>query len=77
MMRPESTNWRDEGSTVGRVAFDGTVHNWAMRNSGVNAAVLNDRAVVDGIITAECPDVRAATLQALQIDNLADGLAGF
>lgn len=77
MIRPEISTWRDQGPTLGKVAFNGTVHNWAMRNSGVNAAVVNDRAVVDQITTAQCPDVRQEALRALSIESLADGLAGF
>ncbi|MFI6871743.1 hypothetical protein [Nocardia sp. NPDC050406] len=77
MIAPEISTWRDQGPALGKVAFNGTVHNWALRNSGVNAAVANDRAVVDQITTAQCPDVREEAMRVLQIDSLADGLAGF
>src|SRR4051794_16338846 len=31
MMRPDIDKWHSEGAAVGRVAFNGTVHNWAAR----------------------------------------------
>ncbi|UGT44567.1 hypothetical protein LTV02_14765 [Nocardia yamanashiensis] len=77
MMKPEVSKWRDQGPTIGRVAFNGTVHNWAMRNNGINAAVMRDRAVVDQVTTSQCPDVRQDAIAALEIDSLAAGLAGF
>ncbi|QLY27661.1 hypothetical protein [Nocardia huaxiensis] len=77
MMRPEITTWRDQGVALGKVAFNGTVQNWAARNNGINAAILRDKEVVDQVTTIQCPDVRQEALQALQIDSLADALAGF
>ncbi|MBF6180223.1 hypothetical protein [Nocardia otitidiscaviarum] len=77
MMRGDIPGWRDQGPDLGKVAFNGTVHNWALRNSGVNAAVVDNRGVVDQITTARCPDVRTDALRVLQIESLAEGLAGF
>ncbi|WP_067824533.1 hypothetical protein [Nocardia inohanensis] len=77
MIKPEVSKWRDQGPTIGRVAFNGTVHNWALRNNGINVAVMRDRSVVDQVTTSQCPDVRQDAIQALEIDSLADGLAGF
>jgi hypothetical protein len=77
MMRPEIDNWRAQGSTLGKVAFNGTVHNWAARNGGLNDTVLENRGIIDTITTQNCPDVRQQTLAALDISDLASGLAGF
>ncbi|MBL1074140.1 hypothetical protein JK358_07000 [Nocardia sp. 2] len=77
MIRPEIATWRDQGVALGKVAFNGTVQNWAARNNGINAAIVRDKEVVDQVTTAQCPDVRQDALQALQIDELADGLVGF
>ncbi|MFC9995060.1 hypothetical protein [Nocardia sp. NPDC127526] len=77
MMRPEISTWSEQGPQLGKVAFNGTVHNWALRNNGINAAILQDRAVVDTATLTACPDVRQEALQVLRIGSLAEGLAGF
>ncbi|WP_406276086.1 hypothetical protein OH799_04525 [Nocardia sp. NBC_00881] len=77
MIRPEIDRWRGQGPTVGKVSFNGTVHNWAARNGGLNDTVVRDRSVVDAITTQNCPDVRQQALEALDIPDLASGLAGF
>ncbi|MGY4099883.1 hypothetical protein ACW2Q0_10045 [Nocardia sp. R16R-3T] len=77
MLKPEADRWRTEGAQLGRLGFNGTVHDWAARNGGLNDTVLKDRAIVDRITTTECPDVRQQVLDALNISTLADGLVGF
>lgn len=77
MIRPEIDNWRDQGHVLGRVSFNGTVHNWAARNGGLNDTVVRDRGIVDTITTQHCPDVRQQAIDALGISDLASGLAGF
>ncbi|MFD6161127.1 hypothetical protein ACFWF7_13875 [Nocardia sp. NPDC060256] len=77
MMRPDIDKWRTDGAAVGRVSFNGTVHDWAARNGGLNGAVLKDRGVVDQITTQHCPDVRQQALGALDTDDLASALVGF
>lgn len=77
MMRPDTDKWRVEGADVGRVAFNGTVHNWAARNGGLNDTVMKDRGIVDQITEQNCPDVRKQALEALDTDDLASALVGF
>ncbi|WP_433655330.1 hypothetical protein ACQPW1_31140 [Nocardia sp. CA-128927] len=77
MMRPDIDKWRTEGAAIGRVAFNGTVHNWAARSGGLNDTVLKDRGVVDQITTQHCPDVRQQALEALDTSDLASALVGF
>ncbi|MFX0581271.1 hypothetical protein [Nocardia nepalensis] len=77
MIRPEVDKWRNQGQQLGKISFNGTVHDWAARNGGLNDTVIRDRAIVDRITTTECPDVRLQVLDALQITTLADGLVGF
>ncbi|WP_433680451.1 hypothetical protein [Nocardia sp. CA-119907] len=77
MIGPEVDKWRTQGTQLGKISFNGTVHDWAARNGGLNDTVIKDRAVVDRITVTECPDVRQQVLDALQISTLADGLLGF
>ncbi|MCX4098437.1 hypothetical protein [Nocardia sp. alder85J] len=76
MIGPQVDTWRGDGPTLGKTKLNATVHDWALRNNGVNVAVMRNRAVVDEITTAHCPDVRQAAIAALQIPDLASGLAG-
>ncbi|WP_051022448.1 hypothetical protein [Nocardia pneumoniae] len=77
MMRADLDNWRDQGSVIAKVSFNGTVHNWAVRNGGLNDLVVTDRDVVDTATTQNCPDVRQQALEALGEPDLASALAGF
>ncbi|WP_431952012.1 hypothetical protein [Nocardia lijiangensis] len=77
MMRAEVGTWRDQGEILARVSFNATVHSWAVRNGGLNDAVLADQTIVDTAAIQECPDVRQQVLEALNIESLAAGLAGF
>ncbi|MFE3546378.1 hypothetical protein ACFXK0_25740 [Nocardia sp. NPDC059177] len=77
MMRAEIGNWQQQGTTVARVSFNGTVHNWALRNGAVNAAITRNREVIDTVTTENCPDVRDQAIAAFGTDDLASALAGF
>jgi hypothetical protein len=77
MMQPEVGKWRDEGNVLAKISFNGTVHNWAARNGGLNDVVITDRKIIDTITLEHCPDVRQQVLDALNIPDLASGLAGF
>ncbi|MDO3647747.1 hypothetical protein [Nocardia mangyaensis] len=76
MISPEIDNWRDQGSTVAKVTFNGTVQNWAARNDGLNDEVLRDKTLVDTVTTRTCPDVRQQALEVLEVDDLASALVG-
>lgn len=75
MMRPELSNWRVQGPTLGRIGLNAMVHEWALTNGGINAQVLGDKAVVDRVTTETCPDVHTEAVQALELPDLASGLA--
>ncbi len=77
MIAPEIDNWRDQGSVVGKVSFNGTVQNWAARNDGLNDEVIRDKSIVDDVTTRTCPDVRDRAMKALEVSDLASALAGF
>ncbi|WP_278262624.1 hypothetical protein [Nocardia sp. AG03] len=75
MIRPELSNFRVQGPTLGRFSLNAMVHEWALRNGGINAQVLADKAIVDRVTTGACADVRTEALTALELPNLAAGLA--
>lgn len=75
MMRPELSNWRVQGPTLGRIGLNAMVHEWALTNGGINAQVLADKAVVDRVTVKACPDVHDEAVQALELPDLAAGLA--
>ncbi|WP_159840589.1 hypothetical protein [Nocardia sp. CY41] len=77
MMRADIDTWRGQGATLAKVTFNGTVHNWAARNGGLNDVVVTDRGTVDALTTQTCPDVREQAVQALDVPDLASALAGF
>ncbi|MEU0869756.1 hypothetical protein [Nocardia brasiliensis] len=77
MMSPDIDKWRAEGAAVARVTFNGTVHNWAARNGGLNDTVLKDRSVIDKITSEQCPDIRKQALEVLDAADLASALVGF
>ncbi|MFG1793522.1 hypothetical protein [Nocardia sp. NPDC049149] len=76
MMNTDLGKWRVEGAIAARVAFNGTVHNWAARNGGLNDTVLTNRAIIDTITEQHCADVRRQALEVLDADNLASTLLG-
>lgn len=75
MMRPELSNWRVQGPTLGRIGLNAMVHEWALTNGGINAQVLADKAVVDRVTTETCSDVHSEAVRALELPDLASGLA--
>ncbi|MFG1792032.1 hypothetical protein [Nocardia sp. NPDC049149] len=75
MIRPELSNWRVQGPTLGKIGLNALVHEWALRNGGINGAVLSDKPVIDRLTTKSCSDVRQQAIEALQISDLAAGLA--
>ncbi|TLF63798.1 hypothetical protein FEK33_27255 [Nocardia asteroides NBRC 15531] len=75
LIRPELSNFRVQGPTLGRFALNTMVHEWALRNGGINAQVLADKAIVDRVTTGACADVRTEALTALELPTLAAGLA--
>ncbi|WP_040795694.1 hypothetical protein [Nocardia higoensis] len=77
MIESDLDNWRDQGSTVAKVTFNGTVQNWAARNEGLNDDVIRNKGIVDDVTTKTCPDVRQQALAALEVSTLADALLGF
>ncbi|NEW39769.1 hypothetical protein GV794_28280 [Nocardia cyriacigeorgica] len=77
MMRADIGTWQEQGTTVARVTFNGTVHNWAAQNEGINVVIIRDRSIVDTVTIQNCPDVRDQALDALDLSDLASGLVGF
>ncbi|MEU1209963.1 hypothetical protein [Nocardia sp. NPDC005825] len=71
MLRPQLSDWRVQGPTLGKVAFNATVVQWAVQNG---LFLPNERGVVDRVTTKSCSDVRDQTLSALEIPNMAAGL---
>lgn len=74
-IRPQLSDWRVQGPSLGGIAYNATVHEWALRNGGINVQVLGDKDVIDRITTAQCADVRTQALQALETPSLASKLA--
>ncbi|MFI9534804.1 hypothetical protein ACIG56_16320 [Nocardia fusca] len=75
MMRPELSNWRVQGPTLGRIGLNAMVHEWALTNGGINAQVLADKAVLDRVTLEACSDVHDEAVRALELPDLASGLA--
>ncbi|WP_406237684.1 hypothetical protein [Nocardia sp. NBC_01009] len=75
MLRPELSNFRIQGGTLGRIGLNALVHEWALRNGGINSQVLADKAIIDRTTIKACPDVRQQTIEALGLSDLASGLA--
>ncbi|WP_378739158.1 hypothetical protein [Nocardia brasiliensis] len=75
MIRPELSNWRVQGPTLGKIGLNALVHEWALRNGGINGAVLADKPVVDRLTTKSCADVHKQAIEALELPDLAAGLA--
>ncbi|WP_330179143.1 hypothetical protein OHB26_21900 [Nocardia sp. NBC_01503] len=76
MLRPQLSDWRVQGPTLGKISLNASVHEWALRNGGINLQVLGDKDVIDRVTTKNCSDVRDQAISALEIPNLASGLAG-
>lgn len=75
MIRPELSNWRVQGPTLGKIGLNALVHEWALRNGGINGHVLADKAMIDRITTKSCADVHQQAIEALELPDLASGIA--
>lgn len=74
MMRPELSNWRVQGPTLGRVGLNLMAHEWALTNGIGNPQLLSDPEVIDRATSAACPDVRTQAIEALELPDLAAGV---
>jgi hypothetical protein len=76
-IKPQLSDWRVQGPTLGKVALNIAVHDWALRNGGLamSMQVLGDKAMIDRVTTKRCSDVRNQALQALELPDLAAGIA--
>ncbi|WP_306359145.1 hypothetical protein [Nocardia sp. CC227C] len=74
IIEPQLSDWRVQGPTLGKISLNGSVHEWALRNGAINGRVLGDKDSVDRIMTAQCPDVHAQAVSALELPSLAAGL---
>ncbi|WP_431949920.1 hypothetical protein [Nocardia lijiangensis] len=72
-IRPELSNFRVQGPTLGRVGLNLIVHPWGLQN-GID--VLGNKAVVDTVTIKSCPDVRQQAIEALQTPDLASIIVG-
>ncbi|MBH0779984.1 hypothetical protein [Nocardia bovistercoris] len=72
-IRPELSNFRVQGPTLGRVGLNLIVHPWGLQH-GID--VLGNKAVVDTVTTKSCPDVRQQTIEALSTPDLASVIVG-
>ncbi len=75
MIKPELSNFRVQGPTLGRISLNAMVHDWGLRNGGINGHILADKAMIDRVTTESCPEVRTEALTALELPSLAAGLA--
>lgn len=69
--------WRQQGSAIARVRFNGVVHIWALRNGAINIAVARDRDAIDAVTRDQCPNARQQVTQIIDTVDLASGLVGF
>ncbi|MEU4412505.1 hypothetical protein [Nocardia salmonicida] len=69
--------WRQQGSTIARVRFNGAVHLWALRNGAINVAVARHRDAIDAVTRDQCPNARRQVAQIIDTVDLASGLVGF
>lgn len=70
-------SWRTYTPTIGKTGLNGVVGTWIAKNNLSALDFLQDRARVDVITTAACPDIRQQAATALEIPDLASGLIGF
>lgn len=70
-------SWRQQGSAIARVRFNGVVHIWALRNGAINIAVARDRDAIDAVTRDQCPNARQQVTQIIDTVDLASGLVGF
>ncbi|MEV0294863.1 hypothetical protein [Nocardia sp. NPDC050710] len=72
-IRPELSNFRVQGPTLGRVGLNLIVHPWGLQHS---IDVLGNKAVVDQVTSKSCPDVRQQAIEALSTPDLASVIVG-
>lgn len=72
-IRPELSNFRVQGPTLGRVGLNLIVHPWGLQN-GID--VLGDKSVVDTVTLKSCPDVHQQAIEALETPDLASIVVG-
>lgn len=70
-------SWRTYTPTIGKGGLNTVVISWATANGIDLLKLAGDRAQIDTITTAQCPQVRDGALYALEIPNLASALIGF
>ena len=74
-LEAQLSNWRTQGPTLGRGGLNILVQTWAAQY-GLNAAVVQNRALVDDATEETCGDVRSQAIDLLEIPDLASGLVG-
>ncbi|MGN2640464.1 hypothetical protein ACWEKT_15185 [Nocardia takedensis] len=72
-IRPELSNFRVQGPSLGRIGMNLIVHPWGLQN-GID--VLGNKTVVDTVTTKACPDVRQQAVEALGTPDLASVIVG-
>ena len=70
-------NWRQQGSAIARVKFNGVVYTWALRNGASNIGVARHRDAIDTLTRDQCPKAREQVTQIIDTVDLASGLLGF
>ncbi|WKG06879.1 hypothetical protein QX204_17310 [Nocardia sp. PE-7] len=76
-MWADLAGWREQGSAIARVRFNGVVHLWALRNGAINIAVARHRDAIDAVTRDQCPNARRQVAQIIDTVDLASGLVGF
>ncbi len=76
-MWADLASWRQQGTAIARVRFNGVVHLWALRNGAINIAVARDRDAIDVVTRDQCPNARQQVTQIIDTVDLASGLVGF
>ncbi|MBF6213085.1 hypothetical protein IU433_27220 [Nocardia puris] len=72
-IRPELSNFRVQGPTLGRVGLNLIVHPWGLQH-GID--VLGNKSVVDTVTLESCPDVHQQAIEALETPDLASIVVG-
>ncbi|MCZ4556863.1 hypothetical protein O4215_14945 [Rhodococcus maanshanensis] len=76
-MQAQLQSWRTYTPTIGKGGLNTVVGTWAAQN-GINVIeLMGNKARIDAITQAQCPDVRADAIESLRIPDLASGLIGF
>lgn len=62
--------------TIGKVTLNGVVGTWAFKNNLNLVDLAQHRGKIDSILETQCPDVRTEVMSALELPDIASGLAG-